>query len=127
MTADQLAMLQERGKTPENLPRYKHRLGERSMRTAELHAAVLRLAAERRLQVIHGVPRAMLAIGWPDPVIMGPGGVLFRKLTDEHSQLHSNSAAVLEKPVPRLRRRRHLAAPGPARRQDRGRAGPDLR
>ena len=49
MTADQLAMLQEQGKTPENLPRYKHLDGERPMRTAELYAAVMRLTEPRGL------------------------------------------------------------------------------
>jgi len=100
MTADQLAMLQEQGKTPENLPRYKHLPGERSMRAAELYAAVMRLTEVRELWVMHVPASATLARGWPDLTILGPRGCIFRKLLDEHGMLHPNSATVLN----RLRR-----------------------
>jgi hypothetical protein len=66
------------------------------MRAAELYGAVLLLAGERQLQVIHGLPRVMLARGWPDVVVMGPGGVLFRKLLDVHGQPGGHSRVVLD-------------------------------
>jgi hypothetical protein len=67
------------------------------MHAAELYGAVLLLAGERQLQVIHGLPRVMLARGWPDVVITGPGGgVLFRKLLDENGKPGRNSRAVLD-------------------------------
>jgi hypothetical protein len=100
MTSDQLAMLQEQGKTPESLPRYKHLSAERSMRAAELYAAVMRLTEVRGLWVMHLPESATLARGWPDLTIVGPWGVIFRKLLDEHSALNHNPAVVLN----RLRR-----------------------
>ena len=96
MTADQLAMLQEQGKTPENLPRYKHQPGERSMRAAELYAAVIRLTEVRELWVMHVPASATLARGWPDLTILGPRGVIFRKLLDEHGQLARDPSIVLD-------------------------------
>jgi len=100
MTSDQLAMLQEQGKTPENLPRYKHLPGERSMRAAELYAAVMRLTEVRELWVMHVPASATIAKGWPDLTILGSRGTIFRKLLDEHGQLHPNCSTVLN----RLRR-----------------------
>lgn len=59
--------------------------GERPRRVAELYAITLELIEERGLKVLHGLPTAMLAKGWPDIVVMGPRGVLFHTLADEHS------------------------------------------
>ena len=88
MTADQLAMLQEQGATPEDQPRYKHQPGERPMRVAELYAAIIRLTEARGLWVMHVPASQTLARGWPDLTILGARGVIFRKLLDEYGQLH---------------------------------------
>jgi hypothetical protein len=82
--------------TPPDEDRYCHKGGERLYRVSELYSVVLVLAAERRLQVIHGLPRSMLAIGWPDLVVIGPGGTLFRKLLDEHGEPGGHSAIMLD-------------------------------
>jgi hypothetical protein len=44
---------------------------------------------------MHVPASATPARGWPDLTILGPHGVIFRKLLDEYGQLHPNSATVL--------------------------------
>jgi hypothetical protein len=44
---------------------------------------------------MHMPASATLARGWPDLTILGPRGVIFRKLLDEHNQLNQNSTVVL--------------------------------
>jgi hypothetical protein len=87
--------IQQAEATPPDEDRYCHKGGERLYRVSELYSAVLILAEERRLQVIHGLPRVMLARGWPDVVVTGPGGVLFRKLLDQYGQPGDHSRVML--------------------------------
>lgn len=66
------------------------------MRAAELYATVMRLAEVRELWVMHVPASATLARGWPDLTILGPRGVIFRKLLDEHGQLARDPSIVLD-------------------------------
>jgi len=69
--------------------------GERPRRAAELYAIVMQLARERGLTCVHGLTSTDLVNGWPDVIVIGSQGLIFRKLLDEWNAPTREQLAVL--------------------------------